>query len=34
MRCSKSCYLYDFEVVDLFESEVIEQVWFLFMGGI
>ena len=26
MRCSKSCYLYDLELVDLFENTVIEQV--------
>ena len=26
MRCSKSCYLYDLELVDLFENAVIEQV--------
>ncbi len=26
MRCSKSCYLYDLELVDLFEKTVIEQV--------
>ena len=24
MRCSKSCYLYDLELVDLFENAVIE----------
>ena len=29
MRCSKSCYLYDLELVDLFENEVIEQVPYL-----
>ena len=27
MRCSKSCYLYDLELVDLFEDTVIEQVY-------
>ena len=27
MRCSKSCYLYDLELVDLFDNEVIEQVY-------
>ena len=27
MRCSKSCYLYDLELVDLFENVVIEQVF-------
>ena len=26
MRCSKSCYLRDFELVDLFDNGVIEQV--------
>ena len=26
MRCSKSCHLYDLELVDLFENTVIEQV--------
>ena len=26
MRCSKPCYLYDLELVDLFENTVIEQV--------
>ena len=26
MRCSKSCYLYDLELVDLFDNTVIEQV--------
>ncbi len=26
MRCSKSCYLYDLEFVDLFDKSVIEQV--------
>ena len=29
MRCSKSCYLYDLELVDLFENEVIEHVPYL-----
>ena len=24
MRCSKSCYLHDLELVDLFDNEVIE----------
>ena len=28
MRCSKSCYLYDLELVDLFENTVIEQVYY------
>ena len=28
MRCSKSCYLYDLELVDLFEDTVIEQVYY------
>ena len=28
MRCSKSCYLYDLELVDLFENIVIEQVYY------
>ena len=27
MRCSKSCYLCDLELVDLFDNEVIEQVY-------
>ena len=27
MRCSKSCYLYDLELVDLFDKSVIEQVY-------
>ena len=27
MRCSKSCYLRDLELVDLFANEVIEQVY-------
>ena len=26
MQCSKSCYLCDLELVDLFENEVIEQI--------
>ncbi len=26
MRCSKSCYLRDLELVDLFDNGVIEQV--------
>ena len=26
MRCSKSCYLYDLELVDLFD--VVEQVYY------
>ena len=29
MRCSKSCYLRDLELVDLFENAVIEQVCYL-----
>ena len=29
MRCSKSCYLYDLELVDLFEDTVIEQVYYI-----
>ena len=28
MRCSKSCYLRDLELVDLFDNRVIEQVYF------
>ena len=28
MRCSKSCYLYDLELVDLFDNSVIEQVYY------
>ena len=28
MRCSKSCYLCDLELVDLFDNEVIEQVYY------
>ena len=27
MRCSKSCYLRDLELVDLFNNGVIEQVY-------
>ena len=27
MPCSKSCYLCDLELVDLFENAVIEQVY-------
>ena len=27
MRCSKSCYLHDLELVDLFDNGVIEQVY-------
>ncbi len=27
MRCSKSCYLRDLELVDLFDNRVIEQVY-------
>ena len=34
MRCSKSCYLYDLELVDLFENEVIEQVSYLKNKGL
>ena len=29
MRCSKSCYLYNLELADLFDNEVIEQVYSL-----
>ena len=29
MRCSKSCYVYDLELVDLFENAIIEQVYCL-----
>ena len=29
MRCSKSCYLRDLELVDLFDNEVIEQVYYM-----
>ena len=29
MRCSKSCYLCDLELVDLFENTVIEQVYYI-----
>ena len=29
MRCSKSCYLRDLELVDLFDNGVIEQVYLL-----
>ena len=29
MRCSKSCYLRDLELVDLFDNSVIEQVYSL-----
>ena len=28
MRCSKSCYLRDLELVDLFDNGVIEQVYY------
>ncbi len=28
MRCSKSCYLRDLELVDLFGNGVIEQVYY------
>ena len=28
MRCSKSCYLYDLELVDLFDNCVFEQVYY------
>ena len=31
MRCSKSCYLRDFELVDLFDNGVIEQVYYFAM---
>ena len=27
MRCSKLCYLRDLELADLFDNEVIEQVY-------
>ena len=27
MRCSKSCYLHDLELVNLFDNAVIEQVY-------
>ena len=29
MRCSKSCYLRDLELVDLFDNRVIEQVYYI-----
>ena len=28
MRCSKSCYLCDLELVDQFDNEVIELVYY------
>ena len=31
MRCSKSCYLRDLELVDLFDNGVIEQVYFYYL---
>ena len=34
MRCSKSCYLRDLELVDLFDNSVIEQVYLIFVEGI
>ena len=30
MQCSKSCYVYDLELVDLFKNAVIEQVYYFF----
>ena len=33
MRCSKSCYLHDLELVDLFDNGVTEQVYSIFKGG-
>ena len=27
MRCSKSCHLYDLELVNLFDNGVLEQVY-------
>ena len=29
MRCSKSCYLHDLELVDLFGNRVTEQVYYI-----
>ena len=34
MRCSKLCYLCNFELVDLFDNEVIEQVEYIIFAGV
>ena len=34
MRCSKLCYLCNFDLVDLFDNEVIEQVEYIIFAGV